>query len=76
MHNGKSWIVFQLSANADPQNYADPSLIAMTGIEPDTNTLRLLTSDTDPPRQRRDPEYFVTAKRAVHLLRSLCPADR
>lgn len=76
VHNGKSWIVFQLSANADPQNYAVPSLIAMTGIEPDTNTLRLLTSDTDPPRQRRDPEYFVTANGPyIYYDRYVLPTD-
>lgn len=60
VHNGRSWVFFTLSSNPDLHAYTS-SLIAMTGIEPATNTLTMLSSENDPPRSRRDPEYFITA---------------
>ena len=61
VHNGKSWIFFTLSAIAGGHNISAASQIAMTGIVPGASTIRLLTSDSQQARARRDPEYFITA---------------
>lgn len=61
VHNGASWMVFSLSANPDQRDFTQPSLIAMSGIVPGVDSLRALTSATDPDRVRRDPESFITA---------------
>jgi hypothetical protein len=59
--NGHSWIFFTLSSNPDLHDFSATSLVAMTGIVPGTSTFKQLTSDNNPPRARRDPEYFITA---------------
>ena len=59
--NGQSWIFFTLSSSRNGHDYSAPSLIAMTGIDPATPSLRMLTTDDTPLRARRDPEYFITA---------------
>jgi hypothetical protein len=59
VHNGKSYIFFALSSNPDLHDYTATTLIAITGLEP--GSLKALTSDTNPARVRKDPEYFVTA---------------
>ena len=64
VYNGASWIFFSLCSDPNGRAFTEPSLIALSGVDPGTNTLRLLTSATDPPRQRRDPEYFITANGA------------
>ena len=62
VHNGKSWLGFTLSSDPNGRNFTQPSLVAIAGIVPGVEDLRLLTSADDPPRVRRDPEYFITAK--------------
>ena len=59
VHNGKSYIFFTLSANPDLHDYTATTRLVMTGLEP--GTMKMLTSDTDPPRVRKDPESFITA---------------
>ena len=61
VYNGASWVFFSLTSDPNGRNFTRPSLIAMSGIEPEVDNLRLLTSADDPPRARRDPEYFITA---------------
>ena len=63
VHNGHSWIFFTLSADRNGRDYTATSLIAMAGIVPDSarSSIRFLTSADNPPRARRDPEYFITA---------------
>ena len=59
VYNNQSWISFTLSADPTGRDFTKPSLIAISGVVPGVNSLRLLTSGTD--RVRRDPEYFITA---------------
>lgn len=61
VHNGRSWIFFSLAAIPDLHDFSATSLIAMTGIAPGSSAVKMLTSDSTPPRARRDPEYFITA---------------
>lgn len=62
VHNGKSWIFFTLSSNPDLHDFNFPAtLVAMVGIDPADPEIRRLTAENDPPRSRRDPEYFITA---------------
>ncbi|MFO1474239.1 MAG: hypothetical protein U1F20_06900 [Lysobacterales bacterium] len=37
------------------------SQIALTGIEPEVPSFRVLTSDTSDEHGRQDPEYYITA---------------
>ena len=59
VYNNQSWISFTLSNDPTGRDFTMPSQIAMAGIVPGVDNLRLLTSATD--RVRRDPEYFITA---------------
>jgi hypothetical protein len=61
VHNGRSWVFFTLSANPDLHDLGAASLLAMTGIVPDTSGIRMLTPADAPARARRDPEYYITA---------------
>ncbi|MBZ8141675.1 hypothetical protein CLD22_17430 [Rubrivivax gelatinosus] len=60
VHNGQSWILFSLSANPDLHDFV-PSLIAVASADPARPELRILSTDNEPVRARRDPEYFITA---------------
>ena len=60
VHNGHSYIFFSVTANSDLHEFA-ASAIAITGIDTSVQPMRLLTTDDNPPRARRDPEYFITA---------------
>lgn len=62
VYDGKSWISFSLSSDPNGRHFTQPSVIAISGIVPGVDELRVLTSADDPPRVRRDPEYFITAK--------------
>lgn len=59
-YDGKSWIFFTVSSVQLDQSTA-PSQIALSGIEPDASTFRLLTTDASDKHGRQDPEYYVTA---------------
>jgi hypothetical protein len=61
VYNGKSWIFFAISPEPEGQNDEATSQIAISGIEADMPTFRVLTSDIPDARSRRDPEYFITA---------------
>ena len=61
VHNEQSWVFFTVSASQDGHDISASSQIAITGIDPDTSTFRVLTSDEPQARARRDPEYFITA---------------
>ena len=75
VHNGRSWIIFTLSADADLHAYS-LSQVAIAGVDPANPSLRILTSDANPPRSRRDPEYFVTANGPyIYYNRWLLPTD-
>ncbi|MCK7501615.1 MAG: hypothetical protein MZW92_75085 [Comamonadaceae bacterium] len=60
VHNGQSWVLFSTSANPDLHDFV-PSAIAVASADPARPELRVLTSDDNPVRARRDPEYFITA---------------
>lgn len=60
VHNGRSYIFFQMNSSPVALNYAKPSLLAMMGITPQTQDLVILTPDDAPTRARTDPEYFIT----------------
>jgi hypothetical protein len=62
VHNGKSYIVMQLSASATASDYSVPTQIAITGIEPGVPSFRMLTNDSSVPRLRLDPEYYITSQ--------------
>jgi hypothetical protein len=59
-YNGKSWIFFTVSSEQLDHNTA-PSQLALSGIEPDVPTFRLLTTDGSDQHGRQDPEYYITA---------------
>lgn len=60
VHNGKSYLYFTLSANPDLHEFSQ-SQVAISGIEPGTSSLRILTQDLEGARARRDPEHFITS---------------
>lgn len=62
VHNGRSYIFFQMNASPVGLNYAQPSRLAMMGITPETMGIVMLTGDEAPARARTDPEYFITAQ--------------
>lgn len=62
VYQGKSWVFFEIAAA--PRQLGDfaPSQIAISGIEPDVPSFRVLTEDVGPDlHTRRDPEYYITA---------------
>lgn len=61
VYRDRSWISFTLSADPTGKDFSLPSLIAISGIVPGVDSLRILTSGDGPARVRRDPEYFITA---------------
>lgn len=73
LYNNQSWITFTLSNDPTGRNFTMPSQIAMSGIVPGVDSLRLLTSATD--RVRRDPEYFITANGPYIYYNRYLPAE-
>ena len=61
-HNGRSYIVSQVSSSSDFTDKSVPTQIAMSGIDPLRNNFRMLTNDSATRRVRLDPEYFITAQ--------------
>jgi len=61
VHNGRSYLVFQLSPDFKFYDKSVPTHIGISGILPRRNDLRVLT-EGGPARLRLDPEYFITAK--------------
>ncbi|MCO5978167.1 hypothetical protein [Ideonella oryzae] len=62
VHNGRSYIFFQMNKTSIASNMSKPSQIGMVGILPDNSTLVNLTPDTTTSRVRMDPEYYITAQ--------------
>jgi hypothetical protein len=62
VHNGRSYIFFQMNKTSVASSMSKPSQIGMVGILPDNNTLVNLTPDTSTSRVRMDPEYYITAQ--------------
>jgi hypothetical protein len=54
-------VFFSISAEQQGHNISGSSQIAMSGIDPNESTFRVLTSDVPDERARRDPEYYITA---------------
>jgi len=62
VHNGKSYIAFQVSASASTTDFKVPTQIAITGIDPAVPTFRMLTADSTVGHVRLDPEYYITTQ--------------
>lgn len=62
VHNGRSYVFFQVSSSSKFWDLRVPTQIAMSGIDPLRNDFRMLTNNAAKPRVRLDPEYFITAK--------------
>ena len=75
VYNGKSWIFFAISSEPEGQNGAATNQLAMSGIEPEASTFRVLTSDVPDARARRDPEYYITANGPYIYYNRYIPVD-
>ena len=62
VHNGRSYIFFQVSVSSKFFDLTVPNQIAMSGVDPLRQDFRMLTNDSGTPRVRLDPEYFITAQ--------------
>jgi hypothetical protein len=62
VHNGRSYIFTEVSSSSRFFDRTIPNQLAMSGVDPLRNDFRLLTNDTQTPRLRLDPEYFITAQ--------------
>jgi len=62
VHNGRSYIFFEVSASSKFFDLTIPNQIAMSGVDPLRQDFRMLTNDSGTPRVRLDPEYFITAQ--------------
>lgn len=62
IHNGKSYIFFQMNTTSDSSDMTQPSRIGMVGILPENASLVDLTPANAPDRVRMDPEYFITTQ--------------
>lgn len=60
VHNGKSYVIYQVSSSLQATDFRIPTHIAITGIDPAVPSVRLLTNDDSVIRVRQDPEYYIT----------------
>jgi hypothetical protein len=60
VHNGRSYLVFQLSPTVSFFDKSSPTHVGISGIGR-RDEVQVLTAG-GPPRLRLDPEYFITAK--------------
>jgi hypothetical protein len=58
VHNGHSFIFFQISSSPAANDLSVPTQIAMTGIDA-AHPFRMLTNDASVRRVRMDPEYYI-----------------
>jgi hypothetical protein len=72
--NGSSWILLTLGS-APARDPTGTSLIALTGIVPGVDSLRKLTNDKNPPRARKDPEYYITTNGPYIYYNRYIPAN-
>jgi hypothetical protein len=61
-HNGRSYVFFQVGAFKSFADRTKPNQLAISGIDPLRVDFRMLTNDSQTPRLRLDPEYFITAQ--------------
>jgi hypothetical protein len=61
-HNGRSYVFFQVSAFQSFTDRKNPNQLAISGIDPLRVDFRMLTNDSQRPRLRLDPEFFITAR--------------
>lgn len=61
VYNGRSYIFFVVSSSPNASDLSVPTQIAITGIDPQKPSFRMLTNDSINERVRMDPEYFITA---------------
>ena len=62
VHNGRSYIFFQMNQSPVAWTLNSPSQIGMVGVLPENSTLQNLTPDADTVRMRMDPEYYITSQ--------------
>jgi hypothetical protein len=62
VHNGKSYVIMQVTSTSGVKDYTVPTQLAMTGIDPAVPSMRLLTNDDSVQRLRMDPEYYITSQ--------------
>jgi len=62
IHNGKSYVFFQMNTSSNWNDYTKPNLLAMMGITDDSSQIQKLVASGAKSRARTDPEYFVTAQ--------------
>jgi hypothetical protein len=60
VHNGRSYVIFQISSNERVTDLSIPTQLAITGIIPSIPSFRMLTNDNSIRRVRMDPEYYIT----------------
>jgi hypothetical protein len=74
VYNGKSYILMQVSSNPKANDFNTPTQIAMTGIEAELPSFKMLTNDSSVRRVRMDPEFFVTKSGAfIYYNRYILP---
>lgn len=74
VHNGRSYVMFNVSSSSAFYDKSIPTQIGFTGIDPLRMDFRLLTNDTQTPRLRLDPEFFITAQGPFIYYNRLIPA--
>ena len=62
IHNGKSYVFFQMNTSSNWNDYTKPNLLAMMGITDDNSQIQKLVASGAKSRARTDPEYFITAQ--------------
>lgn len=60
VHNGKSYVFFQMNTSPNWSDYTQPNLLGMMGITTDNAKIKKLVPSGAPSRAREDPEYFIT----------------
>jgi hypothetical protein len=75
VYQGKSWVFFELASAPHKPGAFAPSQIAMSGIDPDVPSFRVLTEDVAPNfHARRDPEYYITSMGPYLYYNRIIPA--
>jgi hypothetical protein len=66
VHNGHSYIFFQLSPSSVISDLSVPTQIAMTGIDA-AHPFRILTDGSNAKRLRIDPEYYILPEKGPFI---------
>jgi hypothetical protein len=62
VHNGKSYVLMQVGSSPAANDMSIPTQLALTGIDPEIPSFRMLTNDSSTRRVRMDPEVFITSE--------------